>query len=73
MAKGCIKYDIQEYVHPIGWESRIEAPFRLRSDEDAMLVYEVFKRDWKGGNLRLAKIVVLEQDNFTLTRQLEEA
>jgi len=72
MAKGCLKYDIQEYVHPTGWESRIAEPFRARSDEDAKMLYDVFTRDWHGGNLRLVKLNVIHQDNFTL-RELTTA
>lgn len=68
MAKGCVKYDIQEYVHPIGWESRLEQPFRARSDDEALARYETFTAGWSGGNLRLVRINVIEQCNYSLKR-----
>lgn len=72
MATGCLKYDIQEYIHPTGWESRLDTPFRAVSDDEALGRYRKFARGWTGGNLRLVKLNVLHQDNFTL-RHLETA
>jgi hypothetical protein len=72
MAKGCVSYVIETYVHPIGWES---TGSRFRdTPENAIKRFEAVVKSWPGGAasmLRLAEVKVLAQTNIE-ARELVE-
>jgi hypothetical protein len=65
MAKGCIAYAIETYVHPVGWEP---TGSRFRdTPEGATTRYNAVVKSWPGGGasmLRLVEVKVLEQTNI---------
>jgi len=58
MARGCIKYVIQEYIHPTGWIDRSD---NFRDTDDG--AQRRFDDHCKShiGNFRLARLFVIDQ------------
>jgi len=59
MAAGCIYYDIQEYIHPIGWQTMLDKPFR-DTVEGANKRFDDVAKQFPG-MIRLAEVKVLKQ------------